>query len=111
VTVGSETTRLIVLDGILYADHYEVMLARLEREHRGPSLFYYLDISWDETIRRHATRSQASEFGPDDMRAWHRPRDLLSSVRERIIPETSTLQESVGRILAESGLRHGRWAQ
>jgi hypothetical protein len=74
----------------------------LNRDHRGLSRFYYLDASMEETIRRHATRAQAAEFGPDDMRPWYRPRDLLRSVREHVIPEASTLQETISLILAET---------
>lgn len=94
----------VVLDGILRAGRYEPMLAGLHRDHLGLSRFYYLDVSMDETLRRHAARPQAAEFGPDDMRAWHRPGDLLSGIRERIIPESSTLQETTSLILAETHL-------
>jgi hypothetical protein len=94
----------VVLDGIFYADRYEPMLAALNRDHRGLSRFYYLDVSLEETLRRHATRPQADEFGPDDMRQWHRPRDLLGVIREHVIPEISTLQETTRLILAETQL-------
>jgi len=94
----------VVLDGILYADRYEQMLAGLGRDHLGSSRFYYLEVSLDETLHRHTTRPQAAEFGADDMRGWYRPRDLLSSVRERIVPETSTLQQTVTLILEETRL-------
>jgi predicted kinase len=94
----------VVLDGILYADRYEPMLRGLERDHRGRSSFYYLDVSMDETFRRHATRPQAGEFGPGEMRDWYRPRDLLATVRERVIPEASTLAQTVAFILADAGL-------
>jgi predicted kinase len=94
----------VVLDGIFYADRYELMLAGLNRDHRGVSHFYYLDVSMEETLRRHATRPQAAGFGPDDMRQWHRPGDLLSEIREHVIPETSTLQETISLILAETQL-------
>jgi predicted kinase len=94
----------VVLDGIFYADRYEPMLATLNRDHRGVSRFYYLDVSLKETLRRHATRPQAAEFGPDDMRQWHRSADLLSAVGEQVITETSTLQETISLILAETQL-------
>jgi hypothetical protein len=94
----------VVLEGILYADRYEPMLAGLSRDYPGRSWFYYLDTTLDETIRRHATRPQAAEFGADDMRAWYRPRDLLTAVREAVIPESSTLPETVRLILAQTGL-------
>jgi len=96
----------VILDGILLADRYEPMLTSLARDHPGLSRFYYLDVSLAETLRRHATRPQAAEFGADDMRGWYRPRDLLGGIREHIIPETSTLQETTSLILAETKLLH-----
>jgi predicted kinase len=94
----------VVLDGILNADRYEQTLAGLNRDHLGSSHFYYLDISLDETLRRHATRPRATEFGPDDMRGWYCQRDLFSSIHERVIPETSTLEQTVKLILDETRL-------
>ncbi len=94
----------VVLDGILYADRYESMLAALNRDHVGRSHFYYLDVALEETIRRHSTRPQSAEFGPDDMRGWYRPRDFLTSIRERVIEETSTLAQTIDLILAETAL-------
>jgi predicted kinase len=94
----------VVLDGVFYADRYEPMLARLGRDHLGVSRFYYLDVSLEETFRRHATRPQAAEFTTDDMRSWYRSRDLLTGICERVIPQVSTLQETVNVILAESQL-------
>jgi hypothetical protein len=94
----------VILDGILFADRYEPMLAGLRRDHRGQSFFYYLDVSLAETLSRHGTRPQAAEFGPDDLKAWYRARDLLASVGEQVIPETSTLRQTTARILADTGL-------
>ncbi|HEX5188563.1 MAG TPA: AAA family ATPase [Streptosporangiaceae bacterium] len=94
----------VVLDGILNADRYERMLAGLRRDHRGRSFFYYLDVSLAETLSRQDSRPQAAEFGPDDLRAWYRPRDLLATVEEQVIPEASTLRQTTARILADTGL-------
>jgi predicted kinase len=95
----------VVLDGIFCADRYEPMLAGLSRDHLGLTRFYYLDVSLEETLRRHATRPQAAEFGPDDMRQWYRPGDLLSAgLREQVIPETSTVAETIRLILAGTRL-------
>ncbi|HYK34104.1 MAG TPA: kinase [Streptosporangiaceae bacterium] len=93
-----------VLDGILRADAYEQMLVGLKRDHAGTSCFYYLDVTLDETLRRHATRPQASEFTADDMRSWYRPRDLLTTIQERVIAETSSLRQTVEEILADAKL-------
>jgi hypothetical protein len=93
-----------VVDGILRADAYEQMLAGLNHDHAGASSFYYLDVTLDETLRRHATRPQASEFTADDMRGWYRPHDLLTTIHERVIPETSTVRQTVEAILADAKL-------
>jgi len=94
----------VVVEGILDASRYGPMLAELSAAHCGPSHFYYLDVSLDETIRRHATRPQAAEFGPADMRDWYLRLDLLPCARERVIGEASTLRQTVDLILAETGL-------
>jgi predicted kinase len=49
-----------IVDGILYADRYEPMLAQLSHDHRGRSCFFYLGASLEETFRRHSMRPQAS---------------------------------------------------
>jgi len=98
----------VILDGILYADRYEPMLTGLARDHLGISRFYYLDVSMAETLRRHAMRPQAADFGADDMRSWYRPRDLLGGVRECVIPETSTLYGTTSQILADTKLLHSK---
>jgi predicted kinase len=94
----------VVLDGIFYADRYETMLAGLARDHLGVSRCYYLDVSLEETFRRHATRPLAAEVSRDQMRDWYRPRDLLAGICERIIPETSTLAQTTALILADTQL-------
>jgi ribosomal protein S18 acetylase RimI-like enzyme len=94
----------VVVEGIMDAGRYGQMLAGLRAAHSGPSHFYYLDVSLDETIRRHATRAQAAEFTAEDMRDWYLRLDLLPSVPERVISESSALAETVDLILAESGL-------
>ncbi len=94
----------VVLDGILSAERYGTMLAGLHADHRGVSLFYYLDVSFDETARRHATRPEASEFTVTQMREWYERRDLLPSVAERVVDESTSLADTVALILAESAL-------
>ena len=94
----------VVVEGILDAGRYGPMLAALREFHGGPSFFYYLDISLEETIRRHATRPQAAEFTAEDMRSWYLRRDLLGCVPERVIGEASSLGHTVDTILADSGL-------
>jgi predicted kinase len=94
----------VVVDGILRAEIYAEMLAGLRRDHRGRTYFYYLHVPFEETMRRHATRPQAAEFGPVEMSTWYRELDLLPGGIEQIIPASSPLEATVTRIMSDTGL-------
>jgi predicted kinase len=64
----------VVLEGILARSRYGAILMDLCRAHRGRTAAFYLDIPWEETLRRHASRPQAAEFGEAEMREWLRLR-------------------------------------
>ena len=96
---------VVIIEGIFYAAHCADMLTALREDHRGGSHFYYLDVPFEETIRRHATKPQASEYGRAEMTSWYRDHDLLPGGIEQIIPATSTLDATVERILRDTGLR------
>jgi hypothetical protein len=92
----------VIVEGILHADHYGRMLTALIVDHAGHA--YYLDVPWAETLRRHATKPEAGEYGEREMRSWYRERDLLPGRLEQVIPAASSLDETVRRIMSESGL-------
>ncbi|MER7077751.1 AAA domain-containing protein [Saccharopolyspora kobensis] len=92
----------VIVEGILSAQRYATMLAELARDHRGTTTFYYLDVSFAETVRRHETRPQAAEFDATEMLGWYRHLDLLGFPGERVIAEESSLGSSVGRVLSEA---------
>ncbi|TMR11387.1 kinase, partial [Nonomuraea zeae] len=92
----------VILEGILAASRYAPMLQALRRDHPGNSHFYYLDVPFEETLRRHATRPQSANFGADEMRAWYVERDLLPGSCETVIHQDSSLQETVRRVLSET---------
>lgn len=91
----------VVLEGILTAERYGAMLTQLHDDHRGTTAFYYFDVSLEESLRRHESRPQAADFGPEDIRGWYRELDLLSDVHERIVPESSPLDQTVDRVVDE----------
>ncbi len=94
----------VVLEGIFVAERYGEMLRSLIAWHPGSSYPYYFDVSLEETFRRHTTKTNAHEFGEQEMRRWFRKDDYLGSPKERIISEDSTLEDTVARILAETGI-------
>ncbi|SCL43071.1 AAA family ATPase [Micromonospora aurantiaca] len=94
----------VVLEGILHTGRYGAVLRQLIAEHTGPTHVYYLDVCFEETIRRHQTRAEPINVTPEQMREWYSARDLLDVPGERIIPETSTFEQTVTTILTTSGL-------
>ncbi|HEX6685149.1 MAG TPA: AAA family ATPase [Candidatus Limnocylindrales bacterium] len=94
----------VVLEGILGTQHYGAMLIDLVRENHGETSVFYLDVSFEETLRRHGSRPQATEFGAQEMLAWYRERDLLGVGGEHVIGEHSTLDASIEFVTVRSGL-------
>ncbi|MFF7753396.1 kinase [Streptomyces sp. NPDC007971] len=96
-----------VVEGILYADRYGTMIEDLVRTHRGTSFCYYLDVPFQETLIRHATKpdpAYLAQVTDQQLRDWYRERDLLPSGIETVIDAGSTLDETVERIMRETGL-------
>lgn len=91
----------VILEGILFSARYSTMLQALGADHRGQTLWYWFDISLDETLRRHTTRPQAAEFSADRMRGWFCASDPLSFAKEAIIPQAWSIDETVERIMAD----------
>ncbi|MBA2310627.1 MAG: kinase [Pseudonocardiales bacterium] len=90
----------VICEGILARARYGACLADLCSAHQGQTFVYYLDVSLEESLRRHAARPQATEFTEQDMRGWYAPRDLLEVDGECVIGEESTLESSVALILS-----------
>jgi adenylylsulfate kinase-like enzyme len=98
----------VVLERILAADRYGTMLTRLLGDHAGTTVCAYLDVSFHETVRRHATRPQASEFTVEQMAGWFQPDDRLRVHGEIVVPQESTAEQTVKVLLAaQRGAGHG----
>jgi predicted kinase len=94
-----------IVEGILATARYRPALLDLIANHTGDAFVYYLDAAFAETVRRHHTRPQAEQFTPAQMGDWFNAADHLGTLGELIIPESSTLDQTVDLILAHSGLR------
>jgi hypothetical protein len=97
----------VIVEGILRADHYGEMLMALIADHADSAFAYYLDIPFEETVRRHATKTGTFKYGEAEMRCWYRGLDLLPGGIEQVIPAASALETTVTRLMAETGLTCG----
>lgn len=91
----------VILEGILYSPTYGAMLRRLIDDHAGVTGVYYFQLSFDETVERHATRPLAETVTPEQMREWYQARDLLGVPGEQVIEPSSTLDETAARIIGD----------
>ena len=94
----------VIIDGILDSRRYAGMLEALRRDHSGASFWYYLDVPFEETMRRHATRPQAAEFGRAEMQRWYRELDLLPGGIEQVIPASNSLDDTVRQVVRDASL-------
>ena len=92
-----------VVEGILHDEIYGGLLRQLITDHRGLSRCYRYDVSFEETLRRHATKPKAAEFGEAEMRQWWRDADPLVGTAEAVIDAESSLTDSLQRVLADCG--------
>jgi adenylylsulfate kinase-like enzyme len=95
----------VILEGILASKRYGVMLTGLIT--RFDSHVYYMDISFEETLRRHETKDNAHEFGEKEMCQWWIEKDMVRCEGEKVITEEMSLDESIKLILNDlnAGLR------
>lgn len=89
-----------ILEGILAFSRYGPMLKRLVATWKY-SYVYYLDVTFEETLRRHATKPHSHEFGEAEMRQWWIERDLTGFACERLLPEDYSVEQSVASILKD----------
>ena len=54
--------RHVIVEGALHAPRYGAMLRSLVADHQGVSRAYVMDVPFEETLRRHATKAEADEF-------------------------------------------------
>jgi hypothetical protein len=94
----------VVLEGILAACRYGDMLGALRRDHPTSSYWFYLDVSFAESVRRHHTRPHCEEFTSEQMAEWCQERDLLPGGHETVIDQASSLHATVELIINRVGL-------
>jgi hypothetical protein len=65
-----------------------------------------MDVTFEETVRRHQRREEPIPVAPETMRDWYTPRHLLGVANEVVIPETMGFEDVVTTILRTSDLVH-----
>ena len=70
---------------------------------------YYFEMPLEETLRRHALKPNAQEFGEKEMRSWWNDQDFMHIIPEVSIGKESSLNETVELIYNHvNGDKNGR---
>jgi predicted kinase len=96
----------VVLEGILniQKDRQRETLERILQSHPQENYLFYMDVQFDETIRRHSIRSKQVDFGEEAMKEWWDLATPMGHAYEITIPESSSLEETVRTIGRVAGL-------
>lgn len=99
VTYSLEKGYTVIVEGILSKPKYKEVLMKLVGSAKYDSYIYYIDVSLEETLKRHKTKPIADEVTDEQLTSWYQPKNYLDVPSEVIIDETSTLEETVALIL------------
>lgn len=95
----------VILDGILSVKSYSEILEGIFKEHPDNNFIYHFDISFEETVRRHATRpDKAAQFSAEDMREWYPVAHRSNHRFEIVIPESFSVEQTLNKILSDTKL-------
>ena len=94
----------VILEGIFTVKSYKSVFEEIFSKHPRQNHIFYFDISFKETINRHATRESKNLFTENDMKSWYIPNDLMGFSLEHVIAEQSSLEETVEEILSRTKL-------
>lgn len=96
----------VILEGILNAKSYRPMLQEILTEHPTENYLFYFDISFKETMRRHRMRpaKDTPSFTDEDMKSWYPAAYVPIHEEEKLISESSSLEETAKFITESSNL-------
>ena len=102
---GNKVGYTVILEGILSNKKYGAMLHRLLNDFQGDKLVYYFDVSFEETMRRHATKPNAHEFGELEMLRWWKEKDYLDFENEFLIRNDTSQEDLINMILKTMNIK------
>lgn len=95
---GADHCDRVIIEGILYTKWYGEMLEELFPKFETVYTYYY-DLSFEETVRRHQTKSNREDFSIEDMKRWWNEHDVLNNRGEKLINEKKSVEETLQLIL------------
>ena len=95
VTYCLDKGYIVIVEGILSKPKYKDVLMRLMGYAKCQTAVFYIDVSLEETVRRHQTKPVAKDFGEEEMKSWYQLKNYLDVPGEMIVDENSSLEKTV----------------
>jgi len=101
ITFAFENCETVILEGILSSKVYEKLFDKIKYLYEDNTYAYYFDLTFEETLKRHAQRSTAHEFGETEMRTWWLEKDCLPNISEKQLNAKMSKADIVDLILKD----------
>jgi guanylate kinase len=101
IMAGLEQGYDVIAEGILNIQKpgRMEMMERIIKAHPKESYIFYMDISFEETLRRHDTRKdKVDKRTEEDMHGWFKLASPMNNFDEIIIPENYSQDETIEKI-------------
>lgn len=102
IEYGKAHCEYVIIEGIMAENKYGEMLRKTLSDPENVFAYYY-DLSFEETVRRHNTKSDI-DFGEDKMKLWFADKDFIGLENERSISEEISEDEMIGIVLNDLNL-------
>ncbi len=93
----------VIVEGFLGMGKYKSYFDELYAQHPTENYFFYFDVSFDETLRRHSTRQKGPQFTIEKMKELYSRTSPSGYPGERIIPETTSAEQACQLIIETTG--------
>jgi hypothetical protein len=104
VKIGLEKGFDVIFDGNFSTGRRDPFLRKLFAFHPRENYIFYLDASLDETLERHKTKTKP-RISIAKMKEVYKFASPIGHKDEIVIPESSTLEETVDKIVQVTGIR------
>ena len=107
VQYGRRNCHYVILEGILFSETYEALFRCIQSEYAAEDIHaYYYDIPFEETLRRHETKPNRADFGPEAMREWWKEKDYIGYLLEKTLTQKLALEDAMELVLEDIGVPH-----
>lgn len=95
---GRQNSDITILEGILPTEVYMPLFELAVREYGKDIFAFYYDLTFEETLQRHATKPNREDFNEQDMRRWWKEKDFIDIIPEKIITQDLSVSDTVDMI-------------